>query len=315
MYLKLIFLLMMISVLLNADIYTRTKVEMGTFITISLDEKYKEYIEDGFEILSDLNLALSSYNKNATIYKLNHQREIKIDSYTYQALNLSRYYYERTRGYFDISIGSITKDLYRFGQVQRVPSKKEKEDAKVNFNGIHFDRFKASLENGVKVDLGGMGKGFGVDKVASYYINRDIKKGIIAASGDIRCLSTCSIDVQDPFSDKTLASFRTKKNNSSISTSGNYNRYVDSLKHNHLINPKTKESQNRFISITLISSLTNSDIDAYATASSVMPLKQAYKFLDSLKLAYIVLQSDGELVISKNIYKYSDDLLVNYTKK
>ena len=93
-----------------------------------------------------------------------------------------------------------------------------------------------------------------------------------------------------------------------ITTSGIYNRFVASTKNNHLINPKLKKSQTKFVSITLIGELNSSELDAYATASSVMPLKKAYEFLDSLEIAYIVLQSDGELKISSNISKYTTDL-------
>jgi len=312
---KSIFLLLLLSIVIDAQMISRTKVEMGTFITISLQEKNKNFIDDGFKILKDINLALSSYDENALIYKLNQQREVDINHYTHKALLLSKNYYEQTNGYFDITIGSITKELYRFGLDEKIPTTKELQNAKIDFKGLSFSKNKASLKKGIKVDLGGMGKGFGVDAIASYYQKQNIEEGIISASGDIRCLGICSIDIQDPYSDGILGSFTTKQKNSSISTSGNYKRYVKSPKNNHLINPKTKISQNRFISITLISNLNNSDIDAYATASSVMPLKKAYQFLDSLELAYVVLQSDGELIVSDNINNYTNKLLINYAKK
>ena len=312
---KELLLLCLLFQIISADMITRTKVEMGTFVSISLDATDKKFVEDGFEIVEKINLALSSYDKNASIYKLNNKRFTSINNYTYKALTLSKEYYYKTDGYFDITIGSITKDLYRFGEDERVPSKESLHNAKVNFNGISFTKDSVSVKEGIKVDLGGMGKGYCVDEVASYFASNNLKDGIISASGDIRCLGICSIDIQDPFSDDILASFTTKQKNSSISTSGNYNRYVDSTKYNHLINPKTKESQHRFISITLISNLSNSDIDAYATATSVMPLKKAYQFLDSLELAYIVLQSDGVLILSTNIENYTSKLFINYTKK
>lgn len=46
-----------------------------------------------------------------------------------------------------------------------------------------------------------------------------------------------------------------------------------------------------------------------------MPINKAYSFLDSLDLAYIVLQSDRELKVSSNISKYTKDLLINYAVK
>lgn len=312
---KKILIMVLFIELLNAQMVHRMQVEMGTFISISLEKEHERYIKNGFSIIRSVSDSLSSYDKEAIIYTLNEQKSSAIDTYTYEALELSRAYYDKTDGYFNIAIGSITKDLYHFGEQERVPSKDALKEVKINFNGIFFNKTYATLAQGVKVDLGGMGKGFGVDKVAEYFLDKNITKAIIAASGDIRCLDICPIDIQNPFNKTPLASFETLHKNSSISTSGNYNRYVDSTNNNHLINPKTKKPQSRFISITLISQLPNSDIDAYATAASVMPIDKAYKFLDSLDLAYIILQSDKQLIISENISQFSKNLLVHYTKK
>ena len=68
------------------------------------------------------------------------------------------------------------------------------------------------------------------------------------------------------------------------------------------------------INIRMDESLLN-DLDSYATASSVMPIKLAYKFLNDLDLAYIILQSNGELIISENISEFTKNLTLNYTRK
>lgn len=300
---------------INAQMLHRTKVEMGTFITISVDEKNKKYIEDGFRIVKDVDLSLSSYNKNALVYKLNRDKKISLDDYLYEALSLSQKYYKKSDGYFDITVGTITKDLYRFGQKERVPTPQELQSAKVDFKGLIFDTKEASLAKGVKIDLGGMGKGFTVDKIAEHYRANNLKKALISASGDIRCLDVCSVEVDNPFDDGFIVSFKTAKRDLGISTSGNYNRYVVAIKNNHLINPKSKTSQDKFISITLIAEMPNSDLDAYATASSVMPIKKAYEFLNILDVGYIILKSDKELVLSDNLSKYTRGLIIHYTAK
>ncbi len=284
---------------------------MSTFITISVDEKDKDFIEHGFKIMKDVDLALSSYKKNSPVFILNRDKKVKISNYTYEAFRLSEIFYKKSDGYFDITIGSITKDLYRFGEDERVPLRGELADAKVSFSGVHFNEDEASLDEGVKIDFGGMGKGFGVDRVAEFFRANGVKDARISASGDIRCLGLCSIDIQNPFSEDVLASFKTTKKDLGISTSGNYNRYVESTKNNHLINPKLKESQTKFTSITLVGKLGSCELDAYATASSVMPMKKAYEFLDYIGVAYIVLQSDGELKISSNISEYTSYLLMH----
>ncbi len=312
---KYLFLLLAFSLLASAETTTRIKVLMGTFVTISIDSTDKKYIENGFNIISEVESSISSYDKQSQIYRLNRDKKSRINATAYEALSLSKEYYEKSDGYFDITIGSITKDLYRFGEKERVASSRELKNAVVDFSGLSFNKNEAQLQKNVKIDLGGMGKGFGVDKAADYFRKKKLDNVTIAASGDIRCLGVCHIEVQNPFSNGFLATFDTLKLDSGVSTSGNYNRYVKSVKNNHLINPKSKASQDKFISITLISSMPSSDLDAFATAASVMPIKKAYKFLDSLDLAYIILQSDMELKVSPNIFNLTKNLLINNTPK
>lgn len=300
---------------LEAKMSTRTQVIMGTFISISLEEENKQLIEDAFTIFKNIDESISSYDENSQIYKLNRDKYTRLNDITYEALVLSKKYYEKSDAYFDITVGSITKDLYRFGDEERIPTHEELSSAKLDFNGLIFDKRSASMKENMKLDLGGFGKGFAVDKATEYYKSKGIFELIIAASGDIRCLGLCKINVENPFADEPLVSFTTKKNETSISTSGNYNRYVSSVKNNHLINPKLKASQDNFVSITLISELPSSDLDAYSTAASVMPMKKAFEFLQSLDLAYIILSADGEVHISENIAKFSKGLVLDNTHK
>ena len=309
--LKYILLFTFLALFLEAKTISQTQIIMSTFITINLDEKDKAHLKKGFDIFKDVDSSLSSYKNSAYIYILNENLSVELDSYTYEALTLSQKYYRKTDGYFDITIGSITKDLYRFGEDERVASKDELQKAKVGRDALNFDELRASIKEGIKVDLGGMGKGFGVDKVAEYFKQNNIDFAIISASGDIRCLSTCKIEVENPFAEKALLSFKTKKQDLGITTSGNYNRFVKTTKHNHLINPKQKRPQSKFTSITLIGSMSSADLDAYATAVSVMPIKEAYKFLSSIDVAYIVLNTKKELTISRNISKYTEQLLLS----
>lgn len=276
---------------------------MGTFVTIKADEKDKKVFEDAFSIFQTVENALSSYNSNSPIFRLNKDQKAIIFKETYEALELSKRYYKETEGYFNIAIGSISKDLYRFGETQRVPSPYELEHSVVDFKGLHYNKVSAYIENKIKIDLGGMGKGFGVDKVAAMLRNNNID-ATIAASGDIRCLGICRIEIKDPLQDGSFVAFKTKLEDIGVSTSGNYNRFVETPKHNHLINPKTKQSQQNFISITLIGSIPNADLDAYATAVSVMPKQKAYAFLATRKIAYIIIESDFSIVYSPNLQEF-----------
>jgi len=292
--------------LLEAQMLTRTKVAMSTYVSISLDASKKREFAPAFSIVKAVDSSLSSYKKNSPIFQLNRDKKVKLDAYSLEALRLAERYYKRTDGYFNVAIGSITKELYHFGEDERLPDAEALKRSDVNIAALHIKNGIATIAKSMKIDLGGMGKGFCVDKVSAYLRKQGIKKAKVAASGDIRCLSKCRIDVQNPFGEKPLYSFTTKEADMGISTSGNYNRYVGTSKENHLINPKQKHPQREFVSITLISKLPNSDLDAYATAASVMPKAKALEFLETLNAAYILLTIQGELLISKNITAFSE---------
>ncbi|QOP42418.1 FAD:protein FMN transferase [Sulfurimonas marina] len=278
---------------------------MGTLVSITLDD-HEELINEGFKIIREVDYALSSYKPEGDIYKLNHQHLVKLHPFTYEALKLSQQYYHSTHGYFDITIGSITKGLYRFGENREfIPHPQLLKSAKVGFSGLKFNRESAQINKGIKIDLGGMGKGFGVQKATQFFINKGVKKAIVAASGDIRCIGSCKVGVQNPFSEEQLFEIETKKPVSGITTSGNYRRYVGSKKSNHLISPYLRQSEKTFASITLISDLSSSDLDAYATAVSVMPYALAKQFLDEKPLGYILITTDRDLFISKNFEEYA----------
>jgi thiamine biosynthesis lipoprotein len=281
---------------------------MGTLISISLPKPHENKIQKSFELIHEIEMALSSYAPQADIYRLNHTKQLKVSPYTLEALELSRRYHSQSDGYFDITIGSITKEAFRFGEDEKVPGQEELDHSVVDITAIEIEGDSVKLKSGISIDLGGMGKGYAVDKVATYLRSKQIDSGVIAASGDIRCLDQCRIEIQHPFEDGVIASLTTKFPNTAISTSGNYRRYVKSRENNHLINPKSKRSQQYFASITLVAQLANSDLDAYATAASVMPSDKALGFLKECHVEYIIITTDKKVFVSEGLKLLTQNL-------
>jgi thiamine biosynthesis lipoprotein len=300
--------LLLASQLIAGETVSRTQVVMGTFATIELPEGSASEIEKGFAILKAVERSLSSYDEQADIYRLNRDRKTAITPYTYEALNECRRYYLESRGYFDITVGSITKRLYRFGEAEQPVPEEALVHARIDFGGVHFDTKEAFLDENVTIDLGGMGKGFGVDRVAEYFRSKGIGSGKIALSGDIRCLGQCRLAIQNPFVEGILADFETKAPDIAVSTSGNYRRYVGDKSHSHLIDPKRKRSQRVFASITLLGSQSNGNLDAYATAASVMPFVEAAAFLQRMGVGYLLVLTDGTKVESQNLPLFASAL-------
>ena len=300
-----ILLFLLISFTLGAKEIQRQQILMGTFVKISLEEKDIKEIQKGFKLIKQIEKSLSSYDKTALLYRLNKERNISADTFLKEALIQSINFNKLSKGYFDISIGSVTKKLYKFGEKESIPSKEALTMAKTDINGIYINKNQISLDDNITLDLGGMGKGFAVDKVANYYREQNISHGIIALSGDIQALHPRTVFIDSPFTGKPFIKLQTLQSNISISTSGTYRRYVKTKEHHHLINPKIKSQGTSFVSITLITKRNNTLIDAMATAIGVMPEREALDFLiNHPHIGYILVRPNGN-VLYGNLEKLS----------
>ena len=290
----------------NDELISRTRSLMGTYVTISLPQENNNKISSSFDLIQNIEDSLSTYDPNATLSKLNKDHNVRYDHFLAESIKLSKSYYVETNGYFDITIGSISKKLYHFGEERTYsPSKEELKEAHLNIDGIYIDKQTIKSDKNIIIDLGGMGKGYAVDKVVSYLKEQNISEGIVALSGDIHCLNVCEIYLQSPYSTQTFAKIISKNSNLSISTSGTYRRYATTIEEHHLINPKTALQGRAFVSVSLFTRANNSKIDAYATAVSVMPIDKALAFLKKLDdIGFIIVDSQ-----SKIIYGNLDKLL------
>ncbi len=294
-----LFILLLFPLFLFAQegLQTRTQVLMGTFVSISLPEKHNQEITGSFELIQRIEDSLSTYDENATLAKLNKNHHVAYDPYLAEAIRLSRAYYHQSNGYFDITIGSISKKLYHFGEEKTYsPSRQELRSAHLDIHGIHVDDKQITTDTNITLDLGGMGKGYGADKVAQYLDERNVSEGIIALSGDIRCLDRCEVYLQSPYSEQTFAKIKSKKSQLSISTSGTYRRYATTREEHHLINPKTASQGRAFVSVSLFTTADNAKIDAYATALSVMTTAEALAFLkEREEIGFVLVDREGKI--------------------
>lgn len=290
----------------NDELISRTRALMGTYTTITLLQEHNSQISSSFDLIQNIEDSLSTYDPHATLSKLNKDHNVKYNHFLAESIKLSKSYYNETNGFFDITIGSISKKLYHFGEEKTYsPSKEELKEAHLNIDGIYIDKQTIKSDKNITIDLGGMGKGYAVDKVVSYLKEQNISKGTVALSGDIQCIATCTIYLQSPYSTQTFAKVTSKNKYLSISTSGTYRRYATTKQEHHLINPKTASQGRAFVSVSLFTRANNSKIDAYATAVSVMPRDKALAFLKKLDdIGFIIVDSQ-----SKIIYGNLDKLL------
>ena len=304
---SLLILILLFTSLIAETMSSRTRLLMGTYATITLPDRENGTTSELFSRLETIERSLSTFDPNASLARLNATHAIPYDPILADALRLSTDYYRQTKGYFDVTIGSITKSLYHFGETTpHSPTKAQLHNAIRNIDGFHIGTTQITSEEGIVIDLGGMGKGFAVDRAAELLKRKGITQGIIALSGDIRCLHRCTVGIQSPFDEEALiAKVTAKIENLSISTSGTYRRYATQKSEHHLIDPKSGEQGQAFVSVTLLSSADNAKIDAYATAVSVMSREEALAFLKMHDdIGFVVIKKNAE-TIAGNLKKFA----------
>jgi len=308
-------LLVLLAELASAQMLTRTQMHMGTLIGVTLNEEKQADFIEAFKTFEQLDALLSTYKEDSEISRLNRHKSIEASPETLEVVRRALEIRTMTDGTFDITIGSLSKNAYRFGSDDAaVPDKKLLQKHLEGVGGaIGITKNRIELAAQSTVDLGGIGKGFAVDKAKELLQKRGIQNGVIAASGDIVCLGPCLIEITNPFKpESVLATFRSKLSKLSVSTSGNYERFIRHKSINHLLDPQTGKPQQFFASVTLISKEDNTLLDALATAVSVMSVEKAKAFLNGRDdLAYVLILNDERRLVSSNLKQFTKEFRFN----
>jgi FAD:protein FMN transferase len=168
--------------------------QMGTFLEITLwhsnPELAKRIIRDAVQEVHRLDQILSNFDPDSAVSRFNKQAgrgRVKLAADLYNLLRIARGFSAQTNGYFDVTVGPLV-ELWRECLSQgRLPGRDAVARArqKVGFEKlkIYESRDAELILPGMKVDLGGIGKGYAVDRVASRLKAAGISSALINFGG------------------------------------------------------------------------------------------------------------------------------------
>jgi thiamine biosynthesis lipoprotein len=165
-------------------------------------------------------------------------------------------------------------------------------------------------EEGMKITLGGIAKGYAVDEALKVAKDMGIRYALVDAGGDIGTLGSkprgeqWSIALVNPDdTSQSLATFRI--HDKSVATSGNYLRYFDlEQKAHHILNPKTGYSADDCISVTIIAE-DCVQADALATGVFVMGPEDGMRLVESLDdVKCFIVGADRTIYRSSGLSEY-----------
>ena len=211
-------------------------------ITVVADDTSwaNERINDAVQEISRIENLFTTFNESSQTNLINRNAGItpvKVDREVYDLIERSKKISALTQGAFDITYGSIDKRLWNFDNTMTsLPDSKiaKKLVRLINYRNVILDKNNCSVflkEKGMRIGFGGIGKGYAAEKAKSLLQEKGVKSGIINAAGDLTAWGyqpndkPWTIGIADPNAAQKAFSFL-EITNTSIATSGNYEKFV-----------------------------------------------------------------------------------------
>ena len=282
------------------------RLVMGTFarvVAVAADAKVADKaIEAALAEIERVDKLMSDYKSDSEISQVNKDgfnRAVPVSEPTFEVLQRSIEFSKLTGGAFDITIGPLV-DLWRSAKKKGVtPSQEEIAQAKsrVGFENLILngkDRTVKFAVASMRLDLGGIAKGYAVDKAIEAMQQAGAIGGMVDIGGDLRCFgkppkgrSKWSIALQNPNvnknTDESDLLLVLKLDNAAVATSGDYQQFVliEGKRYSHIINRRTGTSAEGLSSVTIITD-SATDADALATAVSVMGVEKGLALVEKM---------------------------------
>jgi thiamine biosynthesis lipoprotein len=254
---------------------------MDTFVDIRVWGKDSDKaLKESWKLLEDLSNKIDRFNPNSEISKINKNAGdyVEVSSDTLNIIKKAKYFAQITNGYFDPTIAPLMKIWGFYDKNYRIPDKKEIEDKLkyVDYRKIYIEGNKVMIEKGMELDLGGIAKGYLIDRIFEVLRKYSIDRAVLNLGGQVGVYGSpqegalWEVSIRHPRKDQDFIG-RVFIKEGSVSTSGDYERFFikDNKRYCHIINPKDGYPSNSVISVSVISK-SGTEADALSTAFFIL---------------------------------------------
>ena len=285
--------------------YERSEKIMGTVVTLkATGDESQAAVDESFDRVNALVDEIMGDMKRLEAADAGEYISVSDDVFT--MLEISQRYAERTEGAFDVTVGAAL-DMWRGArQNKKLPTDDELDQVRrlVGYEHLHLrasDNSAMVDVKGVKINLGGVAKGYAADLAHEIYIEHGIADGLIDfGTSTIYALGKKRIGIKDPRGADINEIVELK--DGALSTSGDYERYfeIEGKRYHHIIEPKTcMPVDNGLVSVSVV---VDGDVEYCATVADILSTSV---FVLGLERATDLLpQTDYKLV---NVVELNDD--------
>ncbi|WMJ23303.1 FAD:protein FMN transferase [Paludicola sp. MB14-C6] len=267
--------------------------------------------------LKEMEKELSMYIPESYISKINQNAgltPVKVNSYTFDLIQTTQKYCERSNGVFDITIAPITKLWGITSQNPKVPTQDQINELLplIDYRNIKLDSKSQTVmlkEKGMAIDLGGIAKGYINDLIKSEYDKLNISSALISIGGNIYAYHTkpdntlFTLGIRDPKGSSNDMVGKLKVKDKIVATSGAYERFFeqDGKVYHHILDSKTGyPAESDLLSATVVSE--NGGLaDFLSTTVFISGKKQMKQYLNQSEFSVIIIDKEKNVYVSDNL--------------
>jgi len=310
-------LLLAAALPVRADWMERTEAIMGTrcYVELWADEPAKgnDAIDAVMAELRRIDSLMSHYKPESQLSQINqyaNERPVQVDKELFDLIRLSTHYSQITEGAFDITYASVGY-LYNYPQHIR-PTEAQIRQAlpAVNWRNMLLDEEHHTVRfehPGMRIDLGGIGKGHAVDRGIDVLKARGIARALVTAGGDSRIIGDRMgrpwlVAIRHPDNPSKVVT-RIPLSDSAVSTSGDYERYFDEdgVRYHHIIDPRTGHSASKVRSATILAP-TATQTDGMSKTAFVLGAEKALEIINRMpEYDAVFVLPDGRVLYSNGL--------------
>ncbi len=253
---------------------------------------------------------LLSFHKPASeISKINRAAgtvPVKVSEETFAMVKRAKAYSQKFDGLFDVTIGAISQ-LWGFNDDKDINIPADSTLARllpmVNYRWIDLNDRDTTVylsKKGMKIDLGGIAKGYAIDRGVFVLKENHINQFFLNAGGDIYTSgkkdgqSNWRVGVKHPRQlDRLIAKF--ELSDYAVATSGDYERYaiIDGKRYHHILDPRNGFPSKECQSVTVLAP-TAEEADATATYLFVLGFAHL-NAIHSADRPFLIVDGNGEI--------------------
>lgn len=271
-----------------------------------------ELFDAAFAEIERIEASLSTYRVTSEISRINSRaggQPVTTDPETFGLLRRSIDYSRQTEGAFDVTVGRLMRAWGFFRGEGRYPSHPELEQARA-LTGWHEVELNAAARTvtfrkpELLLDLGAVGKGYALDRVAGLMQSLGVDAVLLGAGestyvalGAPEGESGWQINIPDPV-DRSRTISTVKLRNGALSTSGSYEKFfeLEGTTYCHIVDPRTGRPVSDMLQATVVAPSGEAS-DAAATAVFVGGPAQAAELVAALG-------ADRALLVAGDVAKF-----------